>query len=307
MSLSTRDPKGSMSQAISILTRQGIPSADADLLPESAKRFDDGRQWRLEIPSVEGPAAMKTVIDEAKARSISVDRVSQGSGIFMLSESEIQNMLSQGQASGTEVCLFVGPRSSWDIGRQVTSAAGSVSGPTLRGADQVRFAVEEVRHASERGLRSILVGDVGLLAVIGRAKSDGDLPRDLVVKTSVALPCSNPATARVYEDLGATSINLATDLSLSQISAIRAAIDVPVDIYCEAPDDFGGAIRHYEVIDMVRVAAPVYIKFTVRNSPGIYPSGAHLEHVVLATAQERVRRASLAIDLLNRYSEPEGN
>jgi hypothetical protein len=167
--------------------------------------------------------------------------------------------------------------------------------------------VEEVRYACERGLRSILVGDVGLLAVIGRAKSDGDLPSDLVVKTSVALPCSNPATARVYEDLGATSINLATDLSLSQISAIRAAIDVPVDIYCEAPDDFGGAIRHYEVIDMVRVAAPVYIKFTVRNSPGIYPSGAHLEHVVLATAQERVRRASLAIDLLNRYSEPEGN
>jgi hypothetical protein len=245
---------------------------------------------------------MKAVLEEAAVRGISVDRVSQGSGIFMLSEAEIGLMLEQGREAGTEVCLFVGPRASWDIGRQVTSSSGSVVGPTLRGADQVRFALEDVRFGVERGLRSILVGDIGLLGIIGRAKRDGDLPANLVVKTSVALPCSNPATARVLEDLGATSINLATDLSLGQIGAIRQAVDVPVDIYCEAPDDFGGAVRHYEVIDMVRVAAPVYIKFTVRNAPGIYPAGAHLENMVLSTARERVRRASLAIDLLRRYS-----
>jgi hypothetical protein len=245
---------------------------------------------------------MRAVLDEAQTRGIGVDRVSQGSGIFMLSESEIADMLDQGKASGTEVCLFVGPRASWDVGKQPASSSGVVAAPTLRGADQVRYALEDVRHAVGRGLRSILVGDVGLLAVIGRAKREGDLPADLVVKTSVALPCANPATARVLEDLGATSLNLGTDLSLGQIAAIRQAVDVPVDVYCEAPDDFGGAVRHYEVIDMVRVAAPIYIKFTVRNAPGIYPSGLHLESTVLATARERVRRASLAIDLLQRYS-----
>jgi len=305
MTMSTRDPRGSMAKTIAILARQGLPSADADSLPESPKRFEDGRRWRLEIPSVEGPAAMRAVLEEAASRGILVDRVSQGSGIFMLSEVDIRAMLDQGRESGTEVCLFVGPRASWDVGRQVTSSSGAVSGPTLRGADQVRFALEDVRYACEKGLRSILVGDVGLLAIIGRAKRDGDLPEDLVIKTSVALPCSNPATARVLEDLGATSINLATDLSLGQIGAIRQAIDVPVDIYCEAPDDFGGAVRHYEVVDMVRVAAPLYIKFTVRNAPGIYPAGAHLETMVLSTARERVRRASLAIDLLTRYSPAE--
>jgi hypothetical protein len=247
---------------------------------------------------------MRAVLEEASARGIKVDRVSQGSGIFMLGESEISDMLSQGEESGTEVCLFVGPRASWDIGKQPLSSAGVVAAPTLRGADQLRFAVEEVRHAANVGLRSILVGDVGLLAVVGRAKRNGDLPGDLVVKTSVALPCTNPATARVLEDLGATSVNLGTDLSLGQIAAIREAIEVPVDVYCEAPDDFGGAVRHYEVVDMVRVAAPIYIKFTVRNSPGIYPSGLHLENTVLSTARERVRRASLSIDLLHRYSSP---
>lgn len=301
-SLSTRDPRGSMGETIALLHQQGLPSGDADSLPESHSRFDDGRSWRLEIPSVEGPGAMRAVLDEAKNRGIGVDRVSQGSGIFMLSQSEIADMLDQGKATETEVCLFVGPRASWDVGKQPVSSSGAVAAPTLRGADQVRYALEDVRHAVGRGLRSILVGDVGLLAVIGRAKKDGDLPSELVVKTSVALPCTNPATARVLEDLGATSINLGTDLSLGQIAAIRQAIDVPVDVYCEAPDDFGGAVRHYEVIDMVRVAAPIYIKFTVRNAPGIYPSGLHLENTVLATARERVRRASLAIDLLQRYS-----
>jgi len=305
MSMSTRDPAGPMSETIALLGKQNLPAADADNLPASSKRFADGRQWRLEIPSVEGPTAMKAVLDEASARKISVDRVSQGSGIFMLGESEIALMLEMGEKAGTEVCLFVGPRASWDIGKQPVSSAGVVAAPTLRGADQVRYALEEVRYATLRGLRSILVGDLGLLAVIHRAKRDGDLPGDLVVKTSVALPCSNPATARVLEDLGATSINLGTDLSLGQIAAIRHAVDVPIDVYCEAPEDFGGAVRHYEVIDMVRVGSPIYIKFTVRNAPGIYPSSGHLEGVVLSTARERVRRASLAIDLLNRYGSPQ--
>lgn len=297
----TRDPKGPMADTIRILASQGVPHADADTLPASAKRFDDDRLWRLEIPSVEGPKAMATVIDEANSRGVRVDRISQGSGIMMLSDGEIGDMLQMGSDSGIEVCLFVGPRASWDVGKQPASSSGVIAAPTLRGADQTRYALEDIRRGVKLGLRSILVGDVGLLAVVGKAKQAGDLPEDLVVKTSVALPCTNPATAKVYEELGATSLNLGTDLSLGQIAAIREATNVPVDVYCEAPDDFGGAVRHYEVIDMVRVAAPIYIKFTVRNAPGIYPSGYHLESTVLSTARERVRRAHLAITMLETY------
>lgn len=302
MTHSTREPKGPMASTISVLARQGLPAGDADGLSESGKTFPDGRKWKLEIPSVAGPLAMSTVMEEAQARSISVDRISQGSGIFMLSHDEINEMLKIGRHNDTEVCLFVGPRASWDIGKQPVSSSGAVAAPTLRGADQLRYALEDVRQATELGLRSILVGDVGLLAVIGRAKRDGDLPSDLVVKTSVALPCSNPAIARVLEYLGATSINLGTVLSFAQIAAIRQAEDAPIDVYCEASDDFGGAVRHYAVIDMVRVGAPIFIKFTVRNAPGIYPPGAHLEATIIATAKERVRLASLAISMLERYS-----
>lgn len=300
--MTTRDPNGPMSAAIAMLRGQELPWADADDLPASGERFPDGKAWRVEIPSVEGPVAMQTVIDEAKKWSLTVDRISQGSGIMMLAEAELQRMIELGRSNGIEVCLFVGPRAAWDIGRQPLSSSGSVAGPTLRGADQLRFAVEDVRHGVSLGLRSLLVGDVGLLAVLGEAKKRGDLPEDLVLKTSVALPCTNPATARLLEDLGATSLNLGTDLSLAQISAIRQAVDAPLDVYCEAPDDFGGAIRHYEVVDLIRVAAPVYIKYTVRNSPGIYPSGQHLEGLVLSSAKERVRRAAIGVELVRRYS-----
>ena len=98
-------------------------------------------------------------------------------------------------------------------------------------------------------------------------KQSGDLPADFVLKVSVTLAAPNPATARLLEDLGATSINLPVDLSLPQIAAIRQAIDAAIDFYVESPDDFGGTVRHYETAALVRVAAPIYLKYGLRNSP----------------------------------------
>ena len=74
-----------------------------------------------------------------------------------------------------------------------------------------------------------------------------------------------------------------------------------MDVYVEAADDFGGAVRHYEVPDLVRVAAPIYLKFTVRNAPGLYPSGGHIQGLVESTGRERVRRASIGVGMLKRY------
>jgi hypothetical protein len=106
----------------------------------------------------------------------------------------------------------------------------------------------------------------------------------------------------MLEDLGADSINLPVDLSLAQIAAIRLAIEAFIDFYVESPDDFGGAVRHYEVADLVRVAAPIYLKYGLRNSPPLYPSGLHQESLVLALSRERVRRAAISQALLRRYA-----
>ena len=55
-----------------------------------------------------------------------------------------------------------------------------------------------------------------------------------------------------------------------------------------------GFVRHYEVPEMARVAAPIYVKLGLRNAPNIYPSGAHLEATAIALARERVHRAAIA-------------
>jgi hypothetical protein len=283
------------------LRNAGLPTSDHLDQPASQLRFADGGQFRIEIPSTEGPEALEAVIDEAAQRDVPIHRVSQGSGIMLQTDDELRRLKKLGDEHGIEISLFTGPRASWDIGVQSTSPAGRVIGASLRGTDQLVYGIEDVRHACDLGLRSVLVADLGQLWVLGKMKESGDLPSDLVLKVSVSLPVANPATARVLQDLGATTLNLPVDLTSSQMGAIRQAVECPLDIYIEAPDDFGSPLRYYEIPEIVRVAAPVYLKFTVRNSPGLYPSGGHLRGLALETARERVRRAGIGLSILRRY------
>ena len=161
-----------------------------------------------------------------------------------------------------------------------------------------------MRRGVAAGIRSFLVADVGVLAVLGRLRTAGDLPPSLVLKTSVLLPCANPATASALEELGANTINTATDLSPAELGEIRSACSAPLDVYVEVPDDQGGFVRHYDVPDMIRAAAPMYVKLGLRNAPNIYPSGLHLEDLAETLGRERVRRAELVIRLL-REQAPE--
>ena len=113
---------------------------------------------------------------------------------------------------------------------------------------------------------------------------------------------ANPATAKVFERAGVSTLNIPTDLSPAQIGALRQAVDIPIDMYIEVPDNFGGFIRYYEMMQLVQVAAPIYFKFGLRNAPDIYPSGLHLESTAISLARERVRRARIALDLLEQYA-----
>lgn len=262
----------------------------------SQTRFADGLRYRIEIPSVEGPRVFEAVLDEAERRSVPVRRISQGSGVMMLNDAEIRGMAELGASARVEVSLFIGPRGAWDTGGQslVTAAAGGVA----RGAAGVEDSLAEVRRGVALGIRSFLVADLGVLARLGELKRQGDLPASLVLKTSVLLPCANPATARALEDLGATTINVSTDLSPSHLGELRAACSAPLDVYVEVPDDQGGFVRFYAVPEIVRLAAPVYVKLGLRNAPNIYPSGLHLEDLAVTLGRERVRRAELVLRLL---------
>ena len=264
--------------------------------PESTRTFPDGRRFRIEIPSCEGPSVMAAVLDEAGRRDVPVDRVSQGSGVMMLTDDEVRTMVRLGVEHDVEVCLFLGPRAAWDIGGQAKVSAAV--GGAARGNAAVAASLAEARRACDLGIRSLLIGDLGVLELLGRLKGDGTLPSDLTLKTSVVLPLANGPTGALYERAGATSLNISTDLSIGQIAEIRAATSSPIDIYMEVPDDQGGSVRMYEVAEVVRVAAPVYLKLGVRNAPNIYPVGGHVLPLAESLGRERVRRAELVLRML---------
>ena len=158
-----------------------------------------------------------------------------------------------------------------------------------------------MKRAISVGCRGILVYDEGLLWVVREMKKEGELPANLICKISVQMGAANPASIRLQEQLGAGTYNVPTDLDLPKLAAIRAAVDIPIDIYVEVPDNFGGYIRHFEIGEIVRLMAPVYCKFGLRNAPDIYPSGTHLESTAIALSRERVRRAEIGLDHLRRY------
>ncbi len=278
----------------------GLKAKDPGDVPSSAKRFADGAEYRMEIPSTEGPKSLAAVVDEAKKRKVPVHRVSQGSGIMLLTDSEIREMMKIGRKQKMEVNLFLGPRASWDTGAQASSPAGKSIALSMRGADQLAQGVMDTVRAVELGCRSILISDIGSLAITAQLRKTGKLPKNLIIKTSVMMAPANPASAKVLEDLGADTINVPSDLSMSQIASIRAAISKPIDFYVEAPDNIGGFVRYYDIPELIRVAAPIYLKFGLRNSPDVYPSGTHLENTVIALSRERVRRAEIACEFIAR-------
>ncbi|MFF3568910.1 U32 family peptidase [Nocardia jiangxiensis] len=284
------------------LRASGMSETDGPAPATSEKRFPDGAQYRVEIPSVEGPAVLAAVLDEARARDVRVHRISQGSGVLLLTDDELSDMAARGAAEPVEVSLFARPLAGWGTGAAAAASGAGAVGAQARGAEQLAQCLLDIERAANFGLRSVLITDIGVLASAARMREQDYLPADMQFKISVQMGLANPAAIRIAQDLGANTYNVPTDLSLAQLAEIRRAVDIPLDIYVEAPDDQGGFVRHYEIAELVRVAAPVYLKFGLRNAPNIYPSGTHLEGTAVALGRERVRRARIGLDLLRRFA-----
>lgn len=274
----------------------------ADASPHA---FPDGGTWRTEIPSVEGPEALTEVLKESARLDVPIHRISQGSGVWMLTDDEITEMADACAARDIELCLFTGPRGTWDIGAGTRTDSGG-AGLRARGHDALAGSVEDALRAAELGVKCLLVADEGVLWALHRLRTQGVLPADTTLKVSALIGPVNPASYAVYERLGADSLNIPSDLALAHFTEIRRASRAPMDLYIEAPDDLGGYVRMYECAELIRRGAPLYLKFGLAKAPGIYPYGRHLRDLTLATARERVRRGRLVLDLLARHGADGG-
>jgi hypothetical protein len=276
----------------------GAPALDpADASPHS---FPGGGRWRTEIPSCEGPEALAVALKESARLDVPVHRISQGSGVWMLTDAEITEMVEATGERDIELCLFTGPRGTWDTGGSVRSDSRG-AGLRARGHDAGAGCVEDAVRATELGVGCLLVADEGVLWTLHRARAAGILPAGTTLKVSALIGPVNPASYAVYERLGADSINVPSDLTPDHLTEIRRVSAAPMDMYIEAPDDLGGYVRMYEVAELIRRGAPLYLKFGLAEAPGISPYGHQMREVTLATARERVRRGRLALDLLERH------
>ncbi len=294
----TDEPQARRLTGAGVLGGRGLTAEP--VAPASQARFPDEAHFRIEIPSCEGPDVLRAILAEAAARGVTVNRVSQGSGAMLHSEAELAEMARIAADNGIEVSLFVGPREEWDIGRAAASADGAVFSGRLRGTRQLRYAVEDILRAVEQGIRGFLIADPGLLQLVSEMQAAGQLPASIVWKVSAVLAPSNPLAFRVLERLGASTVNLPSDLTLGQVAEMRAVSSVPIDLYVETPDAMGGVVRGHETADLITVAAPMYVKFGLRNSRLLYPSGLHLTADAAAIGREKVRRAQVAMEWVAR-------
>ena len=109
----------------SFLADAGLPRGDLNELPDSPKRFADGAQYRVEIPSTEGPRCLEAVLAEAERLDVRVHRVSQGSGVFMQTDAELDEMARQAAEAQVEVSLFARPNAAWGLSATRPRASGA--------------------------------------------------------------------------------------------------------------------------------------------------------------------------------------
>ena len=284
-----------MEKSRKFLKKIGLPEGDAYNLPTSNKRFEDGAQYRFEVPGIQGPFAMKALLEEIDRLELTIHRVTQTKGIMMLTDDEIKAMVNLAKKYKVELVLAIGPRATTDTSASVNTPEGLRMGYRLRGQEQIVRAMEEVKRAVELGCVSFLVYDEGSLWLFNEMRKAGEIPSTCRFKVSAHAGHGNPCSGKVLEQLGADSMNPVRDIQLPMLAALRQAIDIPIDIHTENPKSTGGFIRHYEVPEMIRVASPIYLK------TGGSVAKNHSWDTSEADARKRAKQVGLVKRMIDQY------
>ncbi|MDR2967857.1 MAG: U32 family peptidase [Methanobacteriaceae archaeon] len=247
-----------MKETKSSLEKLGIKKPGCDYF--SKKRFSDGGQYRFEVPGIQNPSILASLIATCEKHDVFIHRITQTKGIMFLIDEEIEEMVSLANEFKTDLFLSVGPRATYDTSATAQTKEGSRIAYRLRGYDNLVYAIEDVKRAIELGVRGILLYDEGLLWTLAKLRRNGEIAKDTKFKLSAHAGAGNPASAKLFEEIGLNSFNPVRDLQVSMIAAIREAIDIPIDIHTENPKSTGGFIRHFEVPEMIKVGAPIYLK-----------------------------------------------
>lgn len=244
------------------LAELGLPAEDPATPRTSDGRFADGGWYKWEVAGALDGASVHRLVGLLAEHGVRLHQVTNTVGTMRYLDAEIVDLVAACREHGIQLRMAVGPRGLHDIGGQklASSSVASASAYRLRGATALRTGVDDVVHAVRLGVRGFLVFDEGLLAVLAGLRERGHLPAEVRLKASSNMGASNPAHARLLAESGADSVNLQRDLDVRMIGAVRAATPVALDLHTDNPGSTGGFVRGYDIGEMVRVAAPVYLK-----------------------------------------------
>lgn len=277
------------------MVKLGLPRGDAYDLPTSTKRFPDGAHYRIEVPTVNSADALKALLETAQQYGVTINRVDETYGAFRHTLSELKDYVALCKEYKVELNLSVGPRATYDTSATRLSQQGVRIGYRLRGMEQLIRAVEDVKRIAEVGCRGVLVYDEGLLWVLVEMRNAGELPKNMKFKVSAHMGHGNPASFKLWEKLGADSINPVRDLTLPMIAALRQAVNIPIDIHTDNPPGSGGFIRVYEAPEMVRIGAPIHLK------TGNSVVSAHGEMTSAQDGKNMAAQAAIVKEMMERY------
>lgn len=292
-----------MNRVSKMMEQAGIPGQDAYDLPSSPKRFPDGAHYRMEISGVERPNVLEALIDEMDKRKIPIHRViSVVMGATLLDKAELRDFAQMAADAELEVILTPGPRSAWDVGRQLVTPEGGLSGLRFRGSDQLKYVITDILTCIELGFRGFLAIDEGLLWLLNELRKAGEIPDDVVFKVSIYAGHASAAGGKVLQMLGAGTFNPVGDLSLPQLASIRQAVDIPLDLHIYLAESFGGFNRFYEGAEMARLCAPCYFKIepgpACAAGPGALYKPWSSPQALADFAREKVKYAQIIHELI---------
>jgi hypothetical protein len=239
----------------------GIPGSDLYDLPTSKKTFPDRCNYRIEISGIEHYSTLEAMVDEMEKRKVPVHRIiSTVMGSTYLPQDELEALARLAKEKKLEVILTPGPRASWDVGRQVITPEGALSGLRPRGCDNLCYLIADINRCIDLGFRGFLVTGEGALWLLAELRKKGFLPKETTFKVSIYAGHANPAGAKLLEQLGANTFNPIADLTLPMFAAIRKVTSIPMDIHICLAESMGGFNRIWEGAELVRVSSPCYFK-----------------------------------------------
>lgn len=278
------------------LKENNLPYSDEIPLEASGGEFAGGGQYGVEIPVINSFKVLEQTIGLIKKHGLPVTRFNETLGAFLLSDSELKEMLAICRENGLGMVFALGPRPEYD--RKAAFYRGGFGleqGRRINNNDALALSVEEALRLSELGCRGLIAYDLGVIRLMSKMKKDGILPKDVMIKASSHCVVSNPVTSVVYAENGADSVTTMHDLGLPVLQDMRKGskdlvLDVPIDVY----GNKGGFIRFYETPELVQICAPIMLKMGA--SAQAHPHDA----VAQSTIEQRVQRVALGLEYLNK-------